>query len=49
MLQESVHDVECDVAAQLQQELPVVITVTITMSAEHIHPYPGIHRRSHGD
>jgi len=48
-LEESVHDVECDVTAQLQQELPVVITVTITMSAEHIRPYPSIHGRRQGD
>jgi len=42
MLQESAHDVQCVVAAQLQQELFVVTDVGITMSIDHIPPYPGI-------
>ena len=42
VLEESVHDAQCVVATQLQQESSVIINVSITMSANHILQYTGI-------
>jgi len=42
VLEESVHDAQCVVTTQLQQESSVIINVSITMSANHILPYTSI-------
>jgi len=39
---ESVHDEQCVVTTQLQQEPSVIINVSITMSAYHTIPYTGV-------
>jgi len=40
--EEGVHDAQCVVIAQLQLASSVIIIVSITMSADHTLPYPGI-------
>jgi len=39
VLEESVYDEQCVVAAQLQQESSVIINVSITMSGNHTRAY----------